>query len=74
MHFVWEMGQGGRFASMAPLSFWRATLLCARATAGDVAPLQCGEGADYDPHAGALIANRDAETHGRVIGSTIGAR
>jgi hypothetical protein len=36
MHFVWEMGQGGRFASMAPLSFWRATLLCARATVGDV--------------------------------------
>ena len=36
LHFVWEMGQGGRFASMAPLSFWRATLLCARATVGDV--------------------------------------
>lgn len=30
------MGQGRWFASMAPLSFWRATLLCARATVGDV--------------------------------------
>ncbi len=36
LHFVWEMGQGRWFASMAPLSFWRATFLCARATAGDV--------------------------------------
>jgi hypothetical protein len=36
LHFVWEMAQGGRFASMAPLSFWRATSLCARATVGDV--------------------------------------
>jgi len=36
MHFGWEMAQGGRFASMAPLSFWRATFLCARATVGDV--------------------------------------
>lgn len=30
------MEQGRWFASMAPLSFWRATLLCARATVGDV--------------------------------------
>ena len=36
LHFVWEMAQGGRFASIAPLSFWRATFLCARATVGDV--------------------------------------
>ena len=36
LHFVWEMAQGGRFASMAPLSFWRATSLCVRATVGDV--------------------------------------
>lgn len=36
LHFVWEMAQGGRFASMAPLSFRRATSLCARATVGDV--------------------------------------
>lgn len=36
LHFVWEMGQGGWFASMDPLSFWHATLLCARATLGDV--------------------------------------
>jgi hypothetical protein len=36
LHFVWEMGQGRWFASMAPLSFRRATLLCARATVGDV--------------------------------------
>jgi membrane protease YdiL (CAAX protease family) len=36
LHFVWEMAQAGRFASMASLSFWRATRLCARATVGDV--------------------------------------
>jgi hypothetical protein len=36
LHFVWEMGQGGWFASMDRLSFWHATLLCARATLGDV--------------------------------------
>lgn len=36
LHFIWEMGQGRWFASMDPLSFWHATLLCARATAGDV--------------------------------------
>ena len=36
LHFMWEMAQGHWFASMAPLSFWRATSLCARATVGDV--------------------------------------
>ena len=36
LHFVWEMGQGGWFASMERFSFWRATGLCARAAAGDV--------------------------------------
>ena len=36
LHFVWEMSQGRWFASMDALSFWRATLLCLRATAGDV--------------------------------------
>jgi hypothetical protein len=36
LHFVWEMGQGGWFASMDALSFWSATFFCARATAGDV--------------------------------------
>ena len=36
LSFVWEMAQGGWFASMAPLSFWRATLLGSRATVGDV--------------------------------------
>lgn len=36
LHFVWEMAQGRWFASMAPLSFWQATRLCARATIGDV--------------------------------------
>ena len=35
LHFVWEMAQGRWFASMAPLSFWQATRLCARATIGD---------------------------------------
>jgi hypothetical protein len=36
LHFVWEMGQGGWFASMDRFSFWRATFLCARAAVGDV--------------------------------------
>jgi hypothetical protein len=36
LHFVWEMGQGGWFASTDRFSFWRATFLCARATVGDV--------------------------------------
>ena len=35
LHFGWEMAQAGWFASMKGLPFWRATLLCLRATAGD---------------------------------------
>lgn len=37
MHFVWEMAQANWFSSMAGLPFWTATLLCLRATVGDLA-------------------------------------
>lgn len=36
LNFAWEMSQAPWFASMRGLSFWRATLLCARAALGDV--------------------------------------
>ena len=37
LNFVWEMAQGKWFASMQGLPFWHATLLCLRATIGDLA-------------------------------------
>ncbi|HVS31873.1 MAG TPA: hypothetical protein VMS98_10485 [Thermoanaerobaculia bacterium] len=37
MHFIWEMAQAKWFSSMAGLPFWSATLLCLRASIGDVA-------------------------------------
>lgn len=37
LHFAWEMAQARWFASMANLPFWTATLLCLRATLGDLA-------------------------------------
>ena len=37
MHFVWEMTQAKWFSSMAELPFWTGTLVCFRATVGDVA-------------------------------------
>lgn len=36
LHFVWEMGQGGLFAEMDRLPFWRATAWCAQAAGWDV--------------------------------------
>ncbi|HYS52210.1 MAG TPA: hypothetical protein VER58_00430 [Thermoanaerobaculia bacterium] len=36
LNFVWEMAQGKWFASMQGLAFWQATLLCFRATIGDL--------------------------------------
>lgn len=36
LHFAWEMGQGPLFATMALMSFWRATAWCARAAGWDV--------------------------------------
>lgn len=36
LHFGWELMQSKWFASMMELPFWRAALLCARATLGDL--------------------------------------
>jgi hypothetical protein len=36
LNFGWEMTQGKWFASMQNLPFWHATLLCFRATLGDL--------------------------------------
>ena len=37
MHFGWEMAQARWFSSMDALPFWTATLVCLRATVGDLA-------------------------------------
>ena len=36
LHFAWEMGQHSLYLLMHSLPFWRATAVCARATAGDL--------------------------------------
>ncbi|HSM39447.1 MAG TPA: hypothetical protein VK862_01750 [Afifellaceae bacterium] len=35
-HFVWEALQVPTYSGMAEMAHWSATLLCARATVGDV--------------------------------------
>ena len=37
IHFGWEMAQAKWFSSMAGLPFWTGTLVCLRATVGDLA-------------------------------------
>lgn len=37
IHFGWEMAQARWFSSMAELAFWTGTLVCLRATVGDLA-------------------------------------
>lgn len=36
LHFAWEMAQANLFESMQSMPFWKATAICARATAGDL--------------------------------------
>ena len=36
LHFAWEMAQHNLYLLMHSMPFWRATAICARATAGDL--------------------------------------